>query len=286
MKVPHSSDAENTSGCCNVVVPVHRELTDTEMAALLHNVRILKSHDVTILGPDALCDYLDNTVTKNVLRETEGTARSLCLSDSHFVSIDSYNQLMISQEFYDQFADFSYILICQVDCLIIQDHLDSWTAHGYSFVGAPVFDGYSQPNLPYDFTGELNGGLSLRKISDCRRVTHETLFLTCAGAVRIANKVGAVALANQVLRLFGKTIIPVKPGVNEDVIWTSLVPRYFSGFTIPTPMQASRFAFEAAPEYLLECNDGKLPFGCHAFQRYGSTFWRKYFPDEYFSADR
>lgn len=285
MKPPYSSGTPERSDRCNVVVPVHRELTETEMAALLHNVRTLKSHDVTVLGPESLCDYLKKTVAENVLLETSGTAQTLCLSDSYFTSIDSYNELMISQEFYDHFSNYEYVLICQVDCLIIQDHLDSWMSHGYSFVGAPVFKGYTQPNLPYDFTGELNGGLSLRKISDCRKVTTETYFLTCQGFARFANRIGAVFIANRVLRIFGKTIVPVKPGVNEDVVWTKLVPGYFESFSIPSPMLASRFAFEAAPEYLLERNGGELPFGCHAFQRYGRKFWRRYFSEEYFTAE-
>jgi hypothetical protein len=34
-----------------------------------------------------------------------------------------------------------------------------------------------------------------------------------------------------------------------------------------------RFAFEAAPRQCLEMNQGRLPFGCHAWGRYDREFW-------------
>ena len=38
--------------------------------------------------------------------------------------------------------------------------------------------------------------------------------------------------------------------------------------------QAIKFSFEVMPSYLYKLNNNVLPFGCHAFEKYESDFWK------------
>ena len=45
-------------------------------------------------------------------------------------------------------------------------------------------------------------------------------------------------------------------------------------FKVPPNYQALKFSFEAMPSYLYKLNNNVLPFGCHAFEKYESDFWK------------
>ena len=61
--------------------------------------------------------------------------------------------------------------------------------------------------------------------------------------------------------------------VNEDVFWGLFVSAHCDFFTVPPLEEAMAFAFEAEPGYLYSLNAHRLPFGCHAWQRYDEGFW-------------
>jgi len=46
-----------------------------------------------------------------------------------------------------------------------------------------------------------------------------------------------------------------------------VVPVYKS-----SPSKAARFSFEFHPDYLYHAIGDKLPFGCHAFEKYGAFY--------------
>ena len=63
---------------------------------------------------------------------------------------------------------------------------------------------------------------------------------------------------------------------NEDYFWSDEARRFDAGFCV-APFEAGlAFGFEAAPRLCLEFNDGRLPFGCHAWPRYDRKFWEPY----------
>jgi hypothetical protein len=51
---------------------------------------------------------------------------------------------------------------------------------------------------------------------------------------------------------------------------------YYPAFKIAPLETALRFAFECVPRYCFEKNNHKLPFGCHAWQKYDREFWEPY----------
>ena len=47
-------------------------------------------------------------------------------------------------------------------------------------------------------------------------------------------------------------------------------------FKIPSPKDAINFSFESNPELLYKMNNECLPFGCHAWEKYGKHFWKQF----------
>ena len=65
--------------------------------------------------------------------------------------------------------------------------------------------------------------------------------------------------------------------INEDGIFSLRAQRSWIFCQLPPFDVALKFAFEVNPSYLYNINNEKLPFGCHAFEKYEyDTFWQKY----------
>jgi hypothetical protein len=61
--------------------------------------------------------------------------------------------------------------------------------------------------------------------------------------------------------------------VLNDIFWARRAKEYVPDFRIPDWKTALRFAFETPPRQCLELNNGRLPFGCHAWAKYDREFW-------------
>ena len=48
-----------------------------------------------------------------------------------------YNEMMMSEKFYELFSDYEYILICHVDAWLFRNELVEWCRKGYDHVAAP-----------------------------------------------------------------------------------------------------------------------------------------------------
>ena len=66
--------------------------------------------------------------------------------------------------------------------------------------------------------------------------------------------------------------------VNEDIIWSRIIPEFFPGFKIANTETAIKFSFEANPDRLYQLNNNQLPIGCHAWPKFKS-FWKDYIPE-------
>ena len=86
-----------------------------------------------------------------------------------FENIQGYNNLCTSTEFYRSFLDFEYMLICQLDVIVLKNNLSEFMSRNISYIGAPT-----GKKSPFDRSRKklwgrryfCNGGFSLRKISD------------------------------------------------------------------------------------------------------------------------
>lgn len=246
--------ADSTRLLVRVVVPVYRELTPDEEASLRNNVRILAAWPFTVLHPEgvqppACCAGLGletRAVSDRWLGRRNGIA--------------GYNRMMLSEAFYELFADAEYILICHTDAWIFRDELEAWCRRGYDCVAAPWLRRplYGLPLIRqyvrwrewakrrrgelsrlmlYDRVG--NGGLSLRRVEAFRQ---------------------ACAVYRAEAERFLADPCPLH---NEDVFW-AIVPREFR---YPTPDEALRFSVDTHPAYALRRLQGELPFGCHSWTK-------------------
>ena len=73
----------------------------------------------------------------------------------------------------------------------------------------------------------------------------------------------------------------ISEAYNEDVFWGIYSPKLYSSFKIPKFKTALKFAFEIDPQLCYMLNDNKLPFGCHAWDKHGTDFWRPIFKEKY-----
>lgn len=94
--------------------------------------------------------------------------------DSHFFdSLFDYNRLMLSEDFYQRFTDFSHILIYQPDALVLRDELEMWCNSDLDYVGATwyreLIEFYEKVPWPFAGSGCGNGGFSLRRVNSFLR---------------------------------------------------------------------------------------------------------------------
>jgi hypothetical protein len=205
-----------------------------------------------------------------------------------FTSVDGYNTLMLSREFYLRFASYEYILTYQLDAFIFYDNLSYWCDLGYSYVGAPWFEGF----LPKDKKAHLwkvgNGGFTLRKIADCLRVlnTYSILIpwrqmLDEYWAGRLVGLKSYYALTRSLL-IGNNTHWRFNDYANyrhrhqEDYFWGVLSSEKFDWFRVPSAQEALQFSFEVEPKRMYELNNFQLPMGCHAWEKYDRPFWETF----------
>ena len=245
-----------------VVVPVYTEtLSGRDEKSLRQTVDVLRRYPITLLAPEGL----DVTALQREFAIEEVTRVSREWLGQN--GIKGYNHMMLSREFYEMFADYEYILICQTDAWIFSDRLEEWCDYGYDYVGAPwpkrrVYNlpiikqflwlrrkllGGGDRILRQDYFGRVgNGGLSLRRvnsmISACERYADR--------AQEFKENKGIV--------------------FNEDWFW-ALVPKEFK---YPSFDKALEFSFDSHPDLCYKLAEGRLPFGCHGwFKRRNIEFW-------------
>jgi hypothetical protein len=68
--------------------------------------------------------------------------RIVRFANHYFKNADSYSQLLLSEFFYRKFINFSHIIICQLDAVIVKD-LSKLRIADYDYIGSP-----SRYNLP------------------------------------------------------------------------------------------------------------------------------------------
>ena len=237
-----------------VAIPVYRDrLTSLEALSVARCLDVLGRHPVRVVAPEGLA------VPAPLDRFPAERFPPMCFS-----GIEAYSALMLSPDFYRRFRAFGYVLIHQLDAFVFRDELSDWCARGYDYVGAPWI-GEDWPNLaetrqglPFWTRSRLfrflprvkyevgNGGFSLRKVSSMYR---------------------AAAWLRRTKRAWG--------GRNEDGFFGIAVPEcwWWAGYRIPPAAEAMRFAFETRPSDCYAQTGGRLPFGCHGWDKIDPAFW-------------
>ena len=218
-----------------VVVPYyHSDLSEYEKISLQNCLNILGNYPIVILLPE--CISGERIISHNNV-EYE------IVPDSWLESVDSYNQMMVSKEFYHRFTQYEYILIFQLDAFVFSDLLGQFCDMEYDYIGAPWINGVKDLSLKGKgvyFVG--NGGLSLRRIS---------------AFMNILNKEAISHI-----------------DVHEDFFWSKHDSRQFR---VASEDVALKFAFEKNVRKCFRLSNYNIPFGCHAWEKYDFAFWKPIF---------
>ena len=252
-----------------IVIPVYQtNLSELEKISLQQCIDILGHHPICILNPSSLnVDVLTKKYTNISVKS---------LDDNYFESVNSYNRMMLSAEFYQLFTDYNYILIYQLDSFVFKDDLLNWCKKGYDYIGAPWIS-----------TQEINRTLFYlkQKIALWFKLKHKN-----GVAYRDIIRANAVGNGGFSLRKVDKFIAAIKQHkkaisyylehvdfrLNEDVFWGVEVNRYQKNIKTPTIKEAMSFSFETEPSLCFDLNNQQLPFGCHAWERYEFDFWKPF----------
>lgn len=279
---------------CVVIVPVYADqLSRSERASFRQTLSVLHNHDIVIVTHSAC-----NLEEYQKIAETTGKDFAVELFDpSYFSSVESYNDLCYSSEFYLRFQTYTYMLICQLDVWIFSDQLVYWCNKGYDYIGAPIYHAYTPKRFTTKFLGIGNGGFSLRKIAHCLSMTtapKHLPFVHPCELIRFYWNLGRYTDAFTRHPLKRILIIPTVLGkifglhntlhfytsrhINEDLIFGSWSNHSWGHHAIiPDEAEASRFSFEVNPSMLYQRNHNNLPFGCHAFMKWEyDSFWSQF----------
>lgn len=258
----------------SVIIPVYKCDVDSFEAISLHRTfSVLKSYSHVLVCPDDL--NVDNYVK---IADSEGVALLIeRFNPSFFDGIKGYNRLLLSECFYERFADYEYMLICQADAFVFQDELCVWCEKGYDYAGAPIFGDCF--DLGKAKVG--NGGFCLRRVQAYLDFFKGKKHVFAAK--EIANRIsflkkpytrGVVLLLMCIgWRNMPRTVAE-RWHYNEDVFWSIYLNNSNYELSKPSVSEALTFAFERFPA---ECfrQIGRLPFGCHAWRKYQyEEFWK------------
>ena len=271
-----------------IVIPAYKtfeQLNQDELISWHQCLRILSKYPIYIAGPAKLA--ADGYIAS--AREKNAVCQFIAFTDTYFNSVSGYNSLMLSHGFYQKFKQYNYMLLYQLDCFIFKDELHKWCAQGYSYVGAPWFEGYEPKNGRGNLWKVGNGGFSLRNVQDCLRVRHTFSLLKSWSAVIEKHKTFNRLAGLRGIYHLSKSLIA---GNNthwllndaayydwlyqEDYYWGVVCDEQFDWYKVPTPKQALKFGFEVAPSIMYALNDNHLPMGCHAWEKYEPQFWQPF----------
>jgi hypothetical protein len=237
-----------------VVIPVFQtSLRDFEWKSLNRCVKVLGRWPLYFVSPEGL--------DLSPITDTVGHKISIVRFPVEFFSgIEGYNRLMTLPAFYKAFGQYEYMLIYQLDAFVFEDRLEEWCKKKYDYVGAPALhaDEYNtlQASESDLYTSALesnrlvfNGGLSLRRISAMQRLLkiYNLLYPSWKGN------------EDMLFSLSSTRLLPLSPIMK-----------------LPKWKEALTFAFEKSPAASYRITGGKLPFGCHAWQRYDPDFWTSF----------
>ncbi len=270
-----------------VVIPLYKsfdKLSVNEKKSLVQCCHILHKHVIYIIGPSNLAVEAYRQFFQN---EVGVSFNFYGFKKKYFCNVQGYSRLLLNPFFYSKFKAFEYMFICQTDGWVFSDDLVYWCNKGYDYIGAPWFEGWglikNAEVVKPSMIGVGNGGMSLRNIKKHKKVLWSFSYIESPEKVwerKMKDKnllqklVGLgyfllnVSVTNNSFFLFNN-----HKG-NEDGFWGIYAANNFKWFAVSNFNDALAFAFEAYPAYSFLINNKKLPFCCHAWEKYEPAFWQ------------
>ena len=168
--------------------------------------------------------------------------------DKYFDSVAHYSDLLLTEEFYERFRKYEYVLIYQLDAFVFADRLKWFCDMHIDYVGAPARWG----NWKKYHVG--NGGFSLRNVSRCLSV---------------------VKKKDIIIKSMINECHPINWGEDDFFAYCGWSKRL--DFKVPSPQIATTFSVQT--DYVRGMRDIKkrgLPFGCHYWTTINYHFWKPY----------
>ena len=259
--------------CAVVVIAYSASPSAEEIASYEQCLSILGEHPLLLACPESL----DIGIYENLAEKHARKIAAVRFPDASFQSVATYNRLMLNVDFYARFTRYEYILIYQLDAWVFCDALTFWCNKGYAYIGAPFFTDRGET---LSFAG--NGGFSLRRVKnflsilagDTTGIAWDYSFFTiqipAKNRFRMRIKqllhIGCMALC----RISPRWFCSHMPG-NEDMLYSRTLS-LMDKKNVPPPEIAVSFAFERFPGKSYVMTGETLPFGCHAYRRYGENF--------------
>ena len=261
-----------------VVITVHKpDLALDERVSLRACKTHLSNHDCYLVFPSGL--------DISQYRELFGNLIPMPVDPSWLSSVEGYNKMKLSAEFYNLFSGYNYMLTYELDAYIFSGDLEQHHAFDFDYIGAPFFRGYWQATPESTFMPGCNSGFSVRNIRSCLHVLRAMkryrfhwllyrLFLRHSSLLK--TKLNELTGKRYDIFITGKFAFHFDDfHLNEDVVWSEIVPQLFPSFIIADSVSALKFSFEYNLEKSLMLNNDKLPLGCHAWYKH-KDFWKKY----------
>ena len=265
-----------------IVIPVYKDpenLSAFEVNTINNSILILSNYLITFIGSERFQESYR-------IRFPDTEYRTF--PDKYFTSVQSYNKLLLSNIFYNEFCNYDFLVIIQTDAWIFKDSLSEFDI--YDYVGAPwLFPPiFLERHNPVSRGLVGNGGFSMRNIQFCENVIlsnnrlftlrefYENIRILLKIVYKKRSFLKKMLIFFNVLYLFlfyNKLKFASKyyRFINEDAFFGVLSVKA-GNYRIPSPEIASTFSIET---FLPPKTDLEQIMGCHSFERRSKEFWTK-----------
>ncbi len=262
-----------------IVTPVYKkEISKEELLSIKLSNKYLKNYKKVIVAPKKfLNDKEFNIIWKDFGYDI------IYFDNKHFKNVLTYNKFMMSIDFYKEFINYHYILMCQLDVLILSDAVEYWVSKEFDYIGAPFVD---KNEFGLKIRNGGNGGFSLRRVKSFLTVLKAKQFhYTHNKFNKVPSFTGVYDML--LIRLFARSgffqkFISLFKYIykgNEDHFWSFYAQFFIKEFIVASKKDSLAFAFEQHPEFCYEQNNFNLPFGVHAWEKYNPDFWKQKVPE-------
>ena len=250
-------------------------LTEAQEISLKHLRHYLGDYDIYLIAPWGARCRLDGM-------------RIIRFRPRYFGSAAAHGLLLMSKGFYKRFGNYEYVMFYHLDSLVFSDGLSEWCGKPYDYIGAPWFRCEDSPWVDRARVG--NGGFALLRVSKAiealearRRYIRGSRWLDlhvmwtpdflAKSMDRLSRRFPKSKLLERLVSERRQFMDPASNNRNNDIFWSDMAKYYLPDFRVAPFHEGIRFAFEVSPRECLRMNGGKMPFGCHAWERYDRSFW-------------
>ena len=250
-------------------------LTEAQEISLKHLRHYLGDYDIYLIVPWGARCRLDGM-------------RMIRFRPRYFGSAAAHGLLLMSKGFYKRFRNYEHVMFYHLDSLVFSDGLSEWCGKPYDYIGAPWFRCEDSPWVDRARVG--NGGFALLRVSkaiEALEARHRyirgsrwldlhvmwTPDFLAKSMDRLSRRFPKSKLLERLVSERRQFMDPASNNRNNDIFWSDMAKYYLPDFRVAPFDEGLQFAFEVSPRECLRMNGGKMPFGCHAWERYDRSFW-------------